>query len=340
MRIQSELPVDPGQTYVIDDFRPEDAAGVASLFLSIYGDSYPLETYYDPQRIAAENASGAIHSVVARTPKGDIVGHGALFRSSPPNARLYEVGQYIILKPYRMTRIAYLLNKCLCTEVAPRSGICGFFGEAVCNHVTTQKCSRAAGGSEGALEIDLMPEGAYEAEGAVGRVSCLVLFRILEDRPARICLPAIYRPQLETLIAGFQVSRAYASETQDLPKDVPSSIEGRVFSDAGVGRYHVFQVGADFEIAAGRLDAEADKQGVSVRQFFLNLGDPRTMVAVEVLRSRGYFFGGYLPRWFDADGMVMQKMTHDPGFERIKLFSDKARWLLEEIRRDWRRTIS
>jgi hypothetical protein len=45
MRITAELPVEPGQAFVIDDFRPEDAEGVASLFLAIYGEAYPMETY-------------------------------------------------------------------------------------------------------------------------------------------------------------------------------------------------------------------------------------------------------------------------------------------------------
>lgn len=340
MRIQAELPVEPGQTYVIDDFRPEDAIGVASLFLSIYGDAYPVETYYFPERIAAENASGAIRSVVARTPKGDIVGHGALFRSTPPFARLYELGQYMVLKPYRMSRIAHVVNEYLCNDMARRAGICGFFGEAVCNHLATQKCSRVAGGLETAMEMDLMPERTYEGEGAAGRVSCLVLCRIREDRAQRVYLPLVYRRQLETIIAGFRIVRDLVFEPQDLPHDAPSRVEPRIFSDAGVGRFHVFRAGADFESEVDRLDAEAERQNAVVRQFFLNLDDPAAPAAVEILRSRRYFFGGFLPRWFDSDGMLMQKVTHRPGFETVRLFSDEARWLLDEVQKDWARTCS
>src|SRR5512136_123848 len=97
-RINYELPVDPGQSFEVDTFRPEDAVGVASLFYSVYGAEYPFETYYIPERLIAENANGNIYSVVARTAKGDIIGHGAIYRSSPPNPTLYEIGQYLVLK--------------------------------------------------------------------------------------------------------------------------------------------------------------------------------------------------------------------------------------------------
>jgi hypothetical protein len=57
--------------------------------------------------------------------------------------------------------------------------------------------------------------------------------------------------------------------------------------------------------------------------------------AVDVLRKRGYFLGGILPRWFDVDGMLMQKITGRPNWEGIQLFSDRAKKILELIKKDW-----
>lgn len=57
-----------------------------------------------------------------------------------------------------------------------------------------------------------------------------------------------------------------------------------------------------------------------------------------MLRDRGYFFGGALPRWFDSGGMLMQKVRCSPDFEDIVLDSDDAKKLLEIVEEDWERT--
>jgi len=57
--------------------------------------------------------------------------------------------------------------------------------------------------------------------------------------------------------------------------------------------------------------------------------------AVDILRDAGYFFGGALPRWFDGDGLLMQKLDCPPYFEGLILESDFAKELLEIIKEDW-----
>ena len=58
MKIEHEISIEPGQTFVVDRFRPEDAAGIANLFFTEYGTGYPIETYYYPERIVEENGNG------------------------------------------------------------------------------------------------------------------------------------------------------------------------------------------------------------------------------------------------------------------------------------------
>ena len=55
---------------------------------------------------------------------------------------------------------------------------------------------------------------------------------------------------------------------------------------------------------------------------------------MDVLRQQGYFFGGVLPRWFDGDGLLMQKLECPPDYDGILLWSDFAKELLEFIRKD------
>jgi hypothetical protein len=64
--------VPEGEEYAAGYIEPSDGPGVARLFYSVYGDGYPIDTYYIPERLAEENSRGNIRSVVVRTTSGDI----------------------------------------------------------------------------------------------------------------------------------------------------------------------------------------------------------------------------------------------------------------------------
>jgi hypothetical protein len=65
------------------------------------------------------------------------------------------------------------------------------------------------------------------------------------------------------------------------------------------------------------------------------LTDPAVGWAVNRLRNRGYFFGGLLPRWFDDDGMLMQKTVHPPHWDTMQIVYDEGRMVVDMARRDW-----
>ena len=48
--------VEGGQEFFVSGFTPADAYGVARLFHAIYGDGYPIDTFYIPERLIEENA--------------------------------------------------------------------------------------------------------------------------------------------------------------------------------------------------------------------------------------------------------------------------------------------
>lgn len=62
--------------------------------------------------------------------------------------------------------------------------------------------------------------------------------------------------------------------------------------------------------------------------------------AVRELRAQGFFFGGLAPRWFDADGLLLQRVFgYETEYDRTKLYSPVAKELLAYIRED-RATIA
>lgn len=338
MKITHDILIEPGQKFEIDLFKPDDAKGVAHLFYSVYGPSYPFDTYYIPDRIIEENQNGNIYSVVARTLKGDIIGHGALYRSSPENKNLYEIGQYIVHKDYRKTFAAYKINRYIAEKLIKRVGPCGVFGEAVCNHTTSQKAASIIGMKDCALEIDLMPAETYEKEkSAPGRVSCLIQFLPLSNTQLEVFIPPFYEEEILHILDDMELKRTLSFSREDIPDEFKTKIFVKFFAHAGVGRFNLIMAGGDFENIIGELEEEGKKKNIVVFQYFLNLDKPWSGRAIENLRKRGYFFGGYIPGWFNSDSILMEKTLTKPDFNNINLYSDKAKKLLAYVKSDWER---
>ena len=131
--------VEPGQEFDVHRLLPEDAWGVVRCFYAIYGEHYPFDTYYIPEKLIQENEKGNVISVVARAGSGDIIGYSALYRSSAPFSGTYEIGQALVLPEYRFTFAAYSMWEYLLDLLDSIEGVHEIFGEAVCNHIITQR---------------------------------------------------------------------------------------------------------------------------------------------------------------------------------------------------------
>ena len=189
---------------------------------------------------------------------------------------------------------------------------------------------------ETGLEVDLMPEETYAKEQiSSGRVASLLGFRTYVSRPHTVYFPPIYENVLRFLYSEMDDRRTFDISRAQPPAAVPSQALAEVFEFAGVARINVSAIGEDFASCLNTLENETIPAGIKVIQVYLNLACPWVAHAVEVLRSRGYFLGGILPRWFDDDGMLMQKIAGRPHWEGIRLFSDRAAEILRILRHDW-----
>jgi hypothetical protein len=326
-----------GKSYSIHIFRPEDGPGVAELFRTVYGDEYPVKLVYDPTALlAAFNAKENI-PVIAKTENGEIIAHVALYRSAP-NQALYEGGQGLVHPDFRGTGVVTALNQYGLDVVGPELGMEGVFGEAVCNHLYMQKSWGRFAKLETALEVDLMPAEAYAKErSASGRVSALLQFAVLEERPQTVYLPSIYERYLRNLYADVNKDQDF--RTPDVnPGAGKTEVKIQVFDFAKVARVTVDEAGSDFEEFFCRKEADLLEKGMIVIQVWLKLCGPFIGRLTEILRTRKYFFGGLLPRWFGTDGLLMQKVVGRPNWEGIHLHSDNAKAILDMVRGDWQQT--
>ncbi len=329
-------PVPDGQPFTVDLLKAEDAWGVARLFYEVYGSSFPFATYYIPDRLLEENRLRLLFSTVARTPAGDIVGYGGMFRSSAPHPGVYEIGSHVIHPAYRSSRVALALQEHIKEVLIPLQKVEMSFSEAPCHQVVTQKFAAMSGLVETALEIGLMPAGAYgpSPDFPEDRVSALLLFGKTADRQRRLYLPDVYQEALEFLLEGLAVDRLALPAAEQPPASIATRVATEYFDFAKVARVHVLTMGEDFARSLAGFEAQALKSGARVLQVFVNLGEAWCASGIHTLREQGYFFGGLLPRWFDDDGLLMQRVFDLPDIASIKLYSQRSHRILDLIRRD------
>jgi hypothetical protein len=320
-------------------FRPEDAKGIVQLFRAVYGEGYQIKVIYDEKVLTDANAHGEYYSIVARTQAGKVVGVQHLYRSAPYKS-LYELGAGLVMKEYRQFGVNKRMLQFVFDDWVPnQGGIEQTFGEAVCNHPHMQKAMSPFSHVETALEVALMPSEAYDKErSAAGRVAALFASRCYKPKPHGVFLPPAYETELRWIYSRLDDSRDLSLGEKSLPANLSSKAEMTVFDFARVARIAIYEAGHDLAEYLTNLENQALDQKAVVIQVWLKLSDPWSGPAVDILRSKGYFFGGVLPRWFDEDGLLMQKLVCEPDFDGIQLYSDEAKEILSIVKEDWART--
>lgn len=312
------------------------APQVVEMFKTVYGDEYPIKTYYHPDSLAQAIESKDLFQSLAVTADDRVVGVGNMYRSVP-HQRTYEVGAGLVHPDFRRHNLFARLYEYLYETVAPQEAVDLLFGEDVCNHVYTQKMQAAMNFTPVALEVDLMPADTYSKEqAATGRVAGLLDCRTYIPGPHRVYLPRLYRDQLTYLYEDLDDARQADVSDQSPPSTAASDLDARHFEHAGVTRITVQEIGPDF---ASRLEqAEAEANQAVVVQIWLPIACPWVGRAVTALRERGYFLGGILPRWFGHDGLLMQKINAEPNWDGINLHLDRAKRILDLVYDSWRQS--
>lgn len=320
-------------------FRPEDAKGVADLFTEVYGDAYPAKIVYDRRGLVEAFERRDQIPVVVRTADGKVIGYSSLFRAAPDQG-VYEKGNGAVSPAFRNAGIMGMIFQYVGKTVPDIQGVKVFFGEPVCNHVYIQKAALAnLPFVETALEVDLMPAEAYVKErSASGRVATVLMFITVIPGPHLVHVPDIYAPWFEYIYAGLDDRRTFEPSVGGLPASGQTRIDTRVYDFARVARVTVHDTGPDLPGEFEREEERVLHDGVEVVQVFFKLSWPWVGRVIDLLRDRGYFFGGILPQWFGGDGFLMQKTISIPNWKDIHVHSERAQRILEFVRSDWEAT--
>ena len=322
------------------DFRivPVDgvnAALVGDIFRTAYGDSFPVGYVYQPEALLQELAQGRLRAALAIDGKNRAAGYVSVFKNAP-NPNLWEAGNLVVDPAFKQTDVSSLLLAAYSDgTLYDKEESDGLWGEAVCCHYFTQVANIKSGGCDVALELDQLDGPSFIGNHTgSARVSCVLGFRENSAPDTPIHVPALYAPILEKLLQTLR-PRIILRDSAPLPADGATRYEERYYAPVGTWKISVSAIGGDWRDFTAGVLAEAKRRGVISLQLFLNMDRPHLDAAVQVLKAQGFFFGGFAPRWFGADGLLMQQVLGQATeYEHIKLYSATAKAILAWIRQD------
>ncbi|MBM9511237.1 GNAT family N-acetyltransferase [Desulfogranum marinum] len=315
-------------------FSPQDAPDISGIYREIYGDDFPMKYVYDPEEITRRYDGVAHRAVVARDDRNRLAGVGSLFRSSP-NPLLYEVGQLMVSRSHRNQGVAEAINHTLMEIYPTQIPVKGIFGEALCNHTISQYMAENVNMLPTGLELEWLPTLNFDNKKRLDtNISLLLVFRLYEDTPHTIYPHPAHAQFTEQRCRVIQAERVIQSSgaMRTLPETQQSITEPTFIPGASMAKLSVSRMGKDLPDVLNHFESKAEGCAMQVQ---LNIGDPAAPWAVDLLRGQGFFLGGYLPLWFETDGMLFQKLPTTPNFSMPRYASDQGRAVAEAVYRDW-----
>ncbi len=293
---------------------PDDAVGLVQCVFRCYGYTYPNPSMYQAKSIRRQLASGAMLSVVAVTPEGDIVGHVACtfeFAGDP----VPEGGKMIVDPRFRGHHLAERLSLAR-AEMAKDHGIPGVWAEAVTNHPASQRLAIQRGAAEVGLLIGVGPQGMLmnglpNVEDV--RPSLIAVFTpISKQGSAVLSIPAHASEHVQTLTERLGIERSLDTAVVP-PARERSHFRTTASALAGGLEIRVHELGLDIaERMADTLD-EYLAMVPSYVHLHLPATDPSAAWAVIQLERMGFAWCAWIPDYLaSGDSIRLQKVTDQP----------------------------
>lgn len=335
---QDDAPLAPEQEYTIRRLLPGEAVAVSQNIYRAWGYSYPNEDFYYPERIAHQNETGALVSLVAVAADGEIVGHLALER--PDLGRVAESGAAVVNPAHRGRRLVERLRAQVEDE-ARRLGLLGIYGQPVTSHVFTQRMNEHLGTHVCGVSLGHSPATEtfkhIVAEPLTQRETLLLYFQYLgTPTPAIAHAPAHHRAMLARIYAhlGTPVDLRTVDEAASraaLAGDGELAV--RLYRGWGYGAIRVHRVGTDTaaQVRQARRDL-CDAAGAKVVYLELPLAQPGAPAVCLDAEGDGFFFSGVGPHFApDGDTLRLQYLAVDVDPSKLQIASDFARELVAYV---------
>lgn len=324
----AELPRAPEQPYEVRPLEPDEALQVARLFWLAYGYSYKNEAFYRPEGLLDLVARGVLHSYVAVTGEGEVVGHAGLLRPEPvPTA---EMALLVVSPAHRGRKLMERFFDSLAARAA-EMGLSGLSLNPVTSHPVSQRQSIGTGAVPCGLDLAACPPRQFKAmrleDGPPRRESYLHCFKYFAAPPAAMAhVPQRHRVMVERIYKRLGRELTLAPPAQGGSTGEPGAYS--VSFDRGLAKGVVRVAQADGrqwpEIRRAAIDL-LEIAGAEVVHIDLPLAQAATPGLWEQAESAGFFFAGVWPHAAtDGDLLRLTRLAASFDMGLLRLFSDPA----------------
>ncbi|MFZ5690165.1 MAG: hypothetical protein ACOY5F_02800 [Pseudomonadota bacterium] len=333
----SSVPAAPAAAQ--QDFRIElpgkgDAPAIARCFLEVYGHHYVHADVFAPHRYWARVENGELIPVVARSSKGDVIGHVALEREG--GAVVAERGEAVVLPAYRGHHLLERMTDLLSAE-APKRGLHGIYAEPLTIHTFSQRNDERAGMPVCAVLLGANPESFRPKDIACPtagqRQSYLRTFRFVRPpAPRTVQAPAPYKEVLFEIYQSLGVTVMLAAASGAVSPDSHTAIK---LNDRGYGVIQFERIGPNAAIELEQALRDVRALGARSIQLAAPIEDPGLPALTVAARGLGFFFCGLGPAFADgSDVFLLQLLTEPLDTGKLQLFADRTKELVAFIDRD------
>jgi serine/threonine-protein kinase RsbW len=317
---------------------------VAACVRQVYGDSYVHRELYRPDEVVRLNEAGRLVSVVARDAAGRVVGHYALER--PDGGPIAEEGEALVLPECRHHHLMESMRDLLEAE-ARLLELAGLFGQAVTNHVFTQKVHERYGLVPCAVSLGATPRSFHNMpEPLPQRMSLLVAFKFLDAPVSPPAEPAAGRPPAgvycpprhRVLCARIYERLGVPPEFRDgTPPRGPGRVTVEFEPELQAGLIRVCRGGSDTAAQIARARRELSGSGAEAVFLDLPLAQAETPALCRAAEEDGFFFSGIGPRFAaDGDALRLQWLGVPLDLSLLQIDSPWARELVAYVGRERR----
>lgn len=312
---------------IIRRVRPDDAGGIAACIRLCYGDTYPKLEFYEAAllaRMIAEREHEAVVAVVGER----LVAHMG-WRRLAANPVVAEAGTTVVAPEMRGRGLMHDMAATL-RQACVREGIEGFVHFPTTAHTTMQRLALGDGAETGVLLAYLPARtmAVATAQADSGPLAVTAGYQVLRPSPAqRVFVPRQYRSLIAELAGEIGLERHLAPPAVRFDEQV-TDVAHTHDSSRSLDRFTVRRAGAD-------MAGIAERASGLVHHVDLPMDHPAIGPAVDALQGQGFLYGAWLPRFAGVDVLRLQRIqSDDPRIYQANLVSDRARSLLEMIRRE------
>lgn len=317
-----EVPLAPEQNYTIRRLRPEDGIRVSQCIYRTYGNTYPNEDLYYPERIIQMNESGELISAVTLDERGEIVGHYALER--PGLGITAESGQAVVIPSHRGRKLMERMRSFL-EEEGKKHGLVGIFGQPVCKHTFSQRVNERFGSKPCGINVGLAPSTfsfkKMRADEKESRGSCMLYWRHLVKAEERtIYPPSRHEGILKQIYDNLNIPVRF--EKPGTLCDM-GSITLTYIKDWGDGFIRIEEPGKSALFELGRaLHDLIQMANMEVIFLEIPLAHPGAAEFCVEAENKGFFFCGLGPHFLpNSDALRMVYLTNDIAWDQLQVLN-------------------